>query len=262
MKHLWMVALVVSWMPAAHAATGCVMMANGEARILAQGQEKTLPVRLADCGGAKVLAGTVSACFLNEKQQRTCRTLGEGETFDAKAFGASAAAGTGAFRATLTSLFRGDPQARIGQTRTDPPYRGFPYKNVLLPEGDMVIRLQTQKTIKVKTFTLNAIGSTATTLVVTPGDGRLIIPVSALSRGMDYSWVASGDGVKFSGLFRMASVDEAARMTKAAAALATDTSLDGISRRVLLAEIYFENGFAFDAEQLMASLGVGQPQSQ
>jgi hypothetical protein len=259
MKRFWILALAASCIPTLHAATGCVMIGNGEARILAQGEEQTLPTRLADCDGAKVLAGSVSACFVNEKSQRTCRTLKADESFDAVALAARPGAGTGAFRATLMSLLKGDPHARIGQTRHDPPYLGFPYANVLLPEGDMLIRLRTPKTKKVKTFTLNALGSTATALVVTPVDGRLIIPASAFLRGMDYSWVAHGDAFRFSGRFKMASADDAALMAKAATVLTADASLDDISRRVLLAEIYFENGFAFDADGLIGSLVAGQP---
>lgn len=258
MKQLVMMIGLGAWLSVAHAATGCVMVANVEARIQAQGQDLVAPVRLTDCEGAKVLAGSVSVCFLNDKAQRTCRNLKAGEAFDSKLFSANANAGTGAFRATLASLFKGDPQSRIGQTRDNPPYPGFPYKQVLLPAGDMVIHLLTPKTKRVATFSLFTSGSQVPALTVTPTDDRLHIPANALTRGTEYTWEARGENVKFDGRFRVASADEAKQMVAATSATIADSTLDENGRRVLLAEIYFENGYAFDAEGMIAAAGLAK----
>jgi len=254
LERLLVAILIVSWVPWANAATGCVVLGDSAARVQTHGQEKAPPLRLAQCEGAKVTAGSVSVCFLNNTGERTCQQLQRDETFDPAAAGAKLGAGTGAFRATLVSLFKGDAQARIGQTRTDPPYPGFPYKVVLLPERDLVIPLQTAKTRKVEMLILNSIDNTREPLTFPAINGRLVIPSSLLVRGKEYSWEARGEEIAFLGKFKLATDAEVAQISKTVAQIQSNTSLNALSRRVLIAEVYFENGYAFDANSLMTEL--------
>ena len=259
MRQILAAVLCVSSMPVVFAATGCVLLGQGDARVQVQEQEQVPPLRLSQCEGAKVIAGTVSACFLNEKNERTCRELQTGDTFDIATFGAKQGAGIGAFRATLVSLFKGDAQARIGQTRADPPHSGFPYKAVLLPEGDLVITLQTEKTRKVERLVLNSMGSNSSPMTITVINDRLVIPASALIRGTEYYWEAQGNsegnGISFVGKFKLATANEVDQIGKTVAHINGNSSINTISRSVLIAEIYFENGYGFDANALMTSIG-------
>jgi hypothetical protein len=97
-------------------------------------------------------------------------------------------------------------------------------------------------------------------VTVTAADGRLHIPANVLSRGREYRWEALGEKIRFDGKFKLASEKEAKHMAAVTSATATDTALDEIGRRVLLAEIYLEHGYAFDAESLILALGVSRSQ--
>ena len=117
-----------------------------------------------------------------------------------------------------------------------------------------MIRLQTEKAQKVKSLRLAAIGIVSSDLLLTPTNGQFVVPASALSRGTEYAWEAVGDDTKIRGRFRVALASEVEQIKLAVAPLVADDSLDEVSRRVLLAEFYFENGYAFDAAELMAPL--------
>lgn len=257
MKQIGMVVAMFGWVIGAHAAAGCVMVGNSQATIQTDNKELTAPLRLANCDGAKVISGSVSVCFLNDKSQRTCRNLKEGEHFDAKLFSANTNAGTGTFRATLASLFKGDPQSRIGQTRDNPPYPGFPYKQILMPAGDLVIQLRTPKTRRIESFTLTPVANQSQTVSISTIDGQLRVPAAALMRGNEYTWEAHGEKISFHGRFLVASESEQAEIVGKAATITADDSLDATGRQILRAESYFENGYVFDAESLMEQVGEG-----
>jgi hypothetical protein len=242
------------WVPALHAATGCVMIAQGEATVIERDQQRTLPLRLAECDGIRIQSGVVSACYLNEQNARTCRTLKSGETFDAKTLGAREGGSASAFRATMLSLFRGDPQARIGQSRAEPPYAGFPYKIVLLADGDLVIHL-TEKTRNITSLALRSLAGDAPPLVVQAKQGQLVVSGSMLVRGAEYAWEASGDGLQFSGRFRVAPASEVEAMRKIIKENAGSADQADVGQRILIAETYFEYGYVFDALELLARHG-------
>jgi hypothetical protein len=253
MQRIFLVLLTALWVPIVHSATGCVMVAHGAAQVQIQGEPRAAPLRLADCEGAKILSGTVSACFLNEKSERNCKTLNAGDSFIAASFGARKGTNDSAFSATLVSLLKGDPQVRAGQTRANSIREGFPYDNVLLPSGDMIIRLQNKEMQKLEFFVLSRIDGSNPPIRIIPHDARLLIAASELIRGVEYRWEAHGINMNISGRFKVAPTDDVAEMLLEASKLERNT-LDAVSRRLLLAEIYYDNGFYFDAMELMAPL--------
>lgn len=256
MKRLWIILAFLVNATAAYASTGCIMIGHGLTRISVQGKEQLPPLRLADCEGARVLVGAASVCFLNESNERTCRTLVAGNSFNARDLAARQDAGTGAFRATLVSLLRGDPQTKIGQTRKGERLQSFPYESVLLPGGDLVIRLQTPKERRIKSFQIVTANRKQSPLNVTPQGEAVQVPQGWLNRGDIYAWEARSDDAAFGGSFRLASTEQAAQMRLAADSLEKNLVLDEVNRQVLLAEIYFENGFAFDAAGLISTIAT------
>jgi len=227
-------------------ATGCVVLSKGEAKVLVQKEEKSPPLRLSDCQGMKVVSGIVSACFMNDQNERTCRTLRSNDEFDPSLLSASKDADTGAFRATLVSLLKGDAQAKIGQTRGK-RLSEFPGENLLLASGDLVIKLDSEATKKIKSLQINVAANGYETIVVHRKDDRLTVPATSLLRGALHNWEAKGEDVAFAGTFLFASQDRAEQMKQKSEELNNDPALDAMDRRVLIAEIYFENGFFFDA---------------
>lgn len=255
MHKFWLGLILLLNSAISYAATGCIMIGQGEARVSVQGKERVPPLRLSDCEGVKVMIGTVSACFLNISNERTCRTLVAGDSFDIAGLAARQGAGTGAFRATLVSLLKGDPQIKIGQTRKGDRLPGFPYEMALLPNGHLSIRLQSPKERGIISFQIARSGSSENTVIISPQDGSFLVPQGSLIRGEVYTWEAhSGDAV-FGGSFRLASTEQAKQMRVAAESLEKNLALDDVNRRLLLAEIYFENGFAFDAADVISNIG-------
>jgi len=249
------VLLIVLASSHAQAATGCLFVAQGEAQIDVRGELMAAPLKLGDCEGVKIAQGTATVCFLNERDERTCRTLKAGESFSREKYGAHQGAGVGSFKATLVSLLKGDAQTRIGAMRKGERLAGFPYEKVLALDGDVVIWMTAPKARALKTLTLQAEGSDIQNVIVTAQGGMFRVPVSGLKRGETYTWEARSEDLTFDGVFHVASVEQAAQLSMATMALQNDNSLDETGRKLLQAELYFENGFAFDAAAIMDKLG-------
>lgn len=253
MKRIFL-ALIALHSLGAEAATGCLFVGQGEARISAKGETKSAPLRLADCDGAKIESGVASVCFLNQREERTCRTLSAGDTFSSDKVGANKDSGVGAFKVTLVSLLKGDSQTRIGAIRKTDKLQGFPYENVLGADGDLVIHLVAPKAKALKTFSLRLESSGKSVASVNAADDKFVIPAAALTRGETFSWEAKSADTTFDGAFRFASAEQASQLRAAVAALAKDPMLDETGKLVLQSELYFEKDFPFDALAIMNGL--------
>ena len=243
----WLFAIIAFASLGSEAATGCLFVGQGDAQIRSKGEMRLAPLRLADCEGASVETGVVSACFLNGLDERTCRTLKAGDVFNGKNIGAHVGAGTGSFKATLVNWLKGDTHVRIGASRKTEKLEGFPYENILLHDGDLVINLLAPKAKALRTLQLKMESNGAEIISVKAIDNKFVVPVSILVRGDTYSWEARSGDTAYIGVFSLASVEQAKQLQAAVLTLTLDKKLDETGRHILKYELFYESGFIFDA---------------
>ena len=233
---------------------GCVLVGQGQAGMAApDGRSIPLPSRQADCSGLKVTSGSVTACFLDAKGARQCRSLRSGDEFSAARLGA--AAGEGAFRATMTALLKGDGQVVAGQTRAVQRQPGLPYGNVAAMSGGIPIAPGLALgTFTAGTFSLRPVGQTTPESSWPLETSTALIPVEKLEPGREYSWTATGNDRKLVGRFRLATASETQRLREAIDAAGSTAGPDATARAILSAEVLAEKGFGYEASRLLEAM--------
>lgn len=256
MKNVLLVLSLTLAMSNSFAGTGCVLIGSPAAQVDLLGKNTSLPLRLANCEGVKIVSGQVSACFIDKKQQRTCRQLKQGEVFSGETLGSLEGAGTAAFQATVTAMLLGDSHAPAGGSRNSEQIPGLPYANIV-GRGDKIIfssKPQTLRGEEILEFSIAEDFVGAQSKIFKPVDGKIILPSGELTRGLTYVWEAHTKSKTYNGTFHFVATDRADSMKKIEISLVRNLENDPISSNILLAEKYFENGFAFDANQILSSV--------
>lgn len=243
-------------MSSSFAGTGCVLVGSPAARVDLLGKNTPLPLRLANCEGVKIVSGPVSACFIDKKQQRTCRQLNQGEVFSGEILGSMEGAGTAAFQATVIAMLLGDSHAPAGGSRSSEQIPGLPYANIV-GRGDQIVFSSKPQAIpgeEILEFALAEDFVGAPSKIFKPVNGTIYLPTGELTRGQTYVWEAHTKSNTYTGAFHLAATDRADSMKEVEVSVVRNLESDPISSSILLAEKYFENGFAFDANQILLSV--------
>jgi hypothetical protein len=238
------------------AGSSCVLVPKGQAAVTAPGgQNVALPSRLADCTGVRVAAGIVSACFLDGKGARQCRTLQSGEEFRPEALGVAAGDGGNAFKSTLVSLLKGDTQVKAGQTRTGQRHPGFPFGSIAALSGEFPMQpALALGTFSGGKFTLRAIGAPGWEHTWELDSTTIALPTDRLEPGREYAWTATGNERRLTGRLRMASSDELKRVREEMRAMEQAAGKDELAGAILGAELLAERGFVYEAERRLDRL--------
>jgi hypothetical protein len=251
MMKRWLWVLCVLPVLDARAEGGCFVMARGPATVSVGQIQKQPPVQLEDCHGLRVIAGKVSICHLSASRERVCTAYQAGDVFSSGMAKGTPDEFFGAFRAILARITKGDAHMAIGQTRGNNKVLGMPHGRIAPPENglDLQLRAPVGEGWEVN-LTLEGRGAPFFQGRVGP-DGHFALPAGVLKPGNVCLWELGGEGMRFTGRFRVAGEQDWARDRKKIDALSRDPSLDEDSRVLLLAELFDELGYGFNAEVLL-----------
>lgn len=231
----------------------CAILSRGPAKVAHGGTDKTTPLRLEDCEGAKVLSNDVTVCFLNRRGKRFCHPVKAGRTISAASLPTGSA--SPGLLLTLWDMLKGDPDTVPAVVRGNTP-AGFPFNDVLAADGSLRFDFARAGLRTVERFELLEGGlATAAVAGLKITGSAATVSIEKLHRGSRYLWVANADGQERHGMFRLASAEEVARM-RHALHLAEQGGSDPLSRAVLRAETLSEAGYKYDAGEVLRRAGV------
>ena len=240
----------------AYAASGCVLIGNKPAKIELEGKVFSPPSRHSNCEGLKVLAGEISACFIDKNQQKNCVQLQAGQVFNGITLNSLDGAGTAAFQATLMSMLSGDTHTPIGGSRNDSRLPGLPYSIILGIDNQIVFsaHLKALSGESIVEFDLTEDFAGSNTISFKPLNNIFIISTEQLNRGSTYFWSAKTKNNIYYGTFNLASFERLDNINKSINDSLKGNNLDIVSLRIITAEKYFDSGFPFDANQILLKL--------
>ena len=240
--------------------TGCVVIAEVSADVFVAGQrmhlEPRVPTRLQKCGDLRAESGFVTACFLQQDGRRTCARIGSGKSMPDAAIAQEGKSVAEAFRATLIAFAKGDSQTRVGQTRGNVKLPGLPHGEILIFGESLEIDLAGTGLSDIQSLKIEGLDlESSSALIGEMKDGKARFSAKELLPGVKYRWRLKTAKREYTYSFNVASREsvERLRLKTDETALQSDSDL---GRAILLAELYLQNGYAFNARVELAKQGL------
>lgn len=241
----------------AMAESACALIGKIGSNVIDGTETKQLPLRLRNCEGVKVLNEGTQACYLNDTNERVCKPVNVGTVLKKRDFNRISKSTPNAFSWTVSSLRRGDPQTRIGQTRSTTQIQGFPYGNILLLDGAILFRNIFQDIGEIDKFSITPIrGEGAITFEATQIRDSITVPMGKIKRGRSYIWSATGNNFSFTGNISIASEETFEKIRNKIEQINSRNDIDGIGKELVIAEMLLEEDFRYDAEKIFQNLGL------
>ncbi|HZP88381.1 MAG TPA: hypothetical protein VFB54_16335, partial [Burkholderiales bacterium] len=221
----------------------CGILPEGRARLAVDQREMNVDAatRLDPCQGKlRLIEGKAVLTFARRPNQNTYRSLKPKEVVDLDALGVEGAVSVPLDR--IVAFFKSGRQieAVTAMSRAGERLTGFPYDDIWLPKQPMRWRLLEWRDKKIKDFLLHPRGKPEQVLlhVAEQADG-ITVPLSTLTEGADYTWVAVlSDGEQYIGKFHTLGREQAQRIEQQLDEVERDDSLGELSRRTLIAIVF------------------------
>lgn len=239
---------------------GCVLVADEHAEFSIENHRQRLepmvPLHLALCEGLRVETGKITACYLAAGGRRMCVQINKGKGIPENSAVEQSKSVGEAFQATLVAFAKGDAQTKHGQTRGTSRLPGLPYGHILILGDTLELPLSQTGIPDIESLSIER-GDPVnpTSIQALLKDGTALFNGKDLLPGTQYRWRLKTARREYSYPFQTASVAEIDNLKQKIAAISS-TSESSLGRAILLAELYLENGFAFNARAELARNGM------
>jgi len=239
---------------------GCVLVADEHAEFSIENQRQRLeprvPLRLALCEGLRVETGKITACYLAAGGRRTCVQINKGKGIPENSAVEQSKSVGEAFQATLVAFAKGDAQTRHGQTRGTTRLRGLPYGEIVVLGDTLELPLTQTGITDIESLSVERANSAdPASIQALLKDGSALINSKDLLPGTQYRWRLKTARREYSYPFQTASLAAIDQLKPKIAAISSQSE-SSLGRAILLAELYLENGFAFNARAELARSGM------
>jgi len=240
--------------------SGCVVVADEPAEFIVEGRSQRLeprtPLRLALCRDLRVETGKITACYLAAGGRRTCIQINKGKGIPENLVIEQTKSVGEAFQATLLAFAKGDAQTRHGQTRGTTRLRGLPYGEIVVLGDTLELPLTQTGITDIESLSVERANSAdPASIQALLKDGSALINSKDLLPGTQYRWRLKTARREYSYPFLTASLAAIDQLKPKIAAISSQSE-SSLGRAILLAELYLENGFAFNARAELARSGM------
>lgn len=239
---------------------GCVLVADEHAEFSIENQRQRLeprvPLRLALCEGLRVETGKITACYLAAGGRRTCVQINKGKGIPENSAVEQSKSVGEAFQATLVAFAKGDAQTKHGQTRGTSRLPGLPYGEIVIIGDTLALQLSQTGVPDIESMSLERADSSGLPSISAElKDGVAFFYSKDLAPATKYRWRLKTARREYSYPFQTASLAAIDQLKPKIAAISSQSE-SSLGRAILLAELYLENGFAFNARAELARSGM------
>jgi hypothetical protein len=239
---------------------GCVVVADEAAEFTIENHRQRLepraPLRLALCEGLRVETGKITACYLAAGGRRMCVQINKGKGIPENSAVEQTKSIGEAFQATLLAFAKGDAQTKHGQTRGTSKLPGLPYGEIVVLGGTLALPLSQTGVPDIESMSLERADSSGLPSISADlKDGVALFNSKDIAPGTKYRWRLKTARREYSNAFQTASTVEIEKLKPRISEISS-SSESSLGRAILLAELYLENGFAFNARAELARNGM------
>jgi hypothetical protein len=239
---------------------GCVVVADEAAEFTIENHRQRLepraPLRLALCEGLRVETGKITACYLAAGGRRMCVQINKGKGIPENSAVEQSNSFGEAFQATLVAFAKGDAQTKHGQTRGTSRLPGLPYGEIVILGDTLALQLSQTGVPDIESMSLERADSLGLPSISAElKDGVALFYSKDLAPATKYRWRLKTARREYSYPFQTASLAAIDQLKPKIAAISSQSE-SSLGRAILLAELYLENGFAFNARAELARSGM------
>lgn len=217
---------------------------------MANGQDIALPGYADDCEGLKVTQGSVFACTKNRRGLLNCLRFSEGATIGAASF-SKAATPKGWHFALLDLMKGGETSSQAVSRGDDDAEQALPSGKVALVDGQLSIDFAATALKDVNWLEFREESASGVVVARIPGVGQRAVDAALFQPGKIYWWVIESATPRLlpAGRFSVADAPEQKRVKRLMGELATVA--DPVARAIAKSEWLYENGYRYDALQVL-----------